>query len=124
MAFAFNQYNPIREVDGAYVLVPSKYEYDLQDISNSKAGRTEDEIMHKNRTAQKVVLSLEWQTVSITDAATLLQIFNPEYVNITYLDCMAGAYRTKRFYIGDRHAPIFNAKTGLWDSISFNAIEQ
>ena len=124
MAFDFNEYNPIREVDGVYVPVPSKYEYDLQDISNSKAGRTEDEIMHKNRTAQKVTLSLEWNTVSIADAAVLLQTFNPEYVRITYLDGMAGGFLTKTFDIGDRHAPLFNSKTGLWDSISFNAIEQ
>lgn len=117
--------NPIRIVGGTtYVPAPSKYEWSLQDISDSKAGRTEDELMHKNRVGQKVKLELEWEALKISEAATLLQAFNPEYVEITYLDAMQGGYLTKTFYIGDRNAPLYNALTGLWDSISFNAIEQ
>ena len=121
----YNVYNPIRIVGGTtYVPAPKKYQWGLQDISDSKAGRTEDELMHKNRTGQKVKLELEWEALSLSDASTVLQAFNPEYVEITYLDAMAGNFLTKTFYIGDREAPIFNARTGVWDSISFNAIEQ
>ena len=121
----YNAYNPIRIVDGeTYVPAPSKYQWGLQDISDSESGRTEDELMHKNRIGQKIKLELEWDALSIAEAAEVLQAFNPEYVEITYLDALEGGFQTKTFYIGDRSAPLFNAYTGLWDSISFNAIEQ
>ena len=120
----YNQYNPIRIVGGTYVPAPSKYQWGLQDISDSEAGRTEDELMHKNRVAQKVKLELEWEAISISEASTILQAFDPEYVSITYLDARAGAFLTKTFYVGDREVPLFNAVTGLWDSIGFNVIEQ
>ena len=121
----YNEYNPIRRVGtSTYVPAPSKYQYGLQDISDSEAGRTEDELMHKNRVGQKVKLELEWEAMSISETSLILQAFDPEYVDITYLDAKQGGFMTKTFYIGDREAPLFNAKTGMWDSISFSAIEQ
>ena len=119
-----SNYNPIGAVNGAEVPCPSAYEYKLSDVSAADAGRTEDGKMHKMRIAQKVHLELSWSYVTTSDASTILNAFNPEYVSVNYLDPKANAYVTKTFYVGDRSAPSYSTRLGLWTNLSFNIIEQ
>lgn len=116
--------NPITSVDGVAVKCPSVYQYDLQDVSASDAGRTEDVTMHKKRVGQVVKLELSWNYVTTAEGSAILQAFNPEYISIRYLDLMTGGYRTSEFYVGDRTAPMYNADRGLWTNITFNCIER
>ena len=76
------------------------------------------------RIAQKVHINLSWQYVTNADAKTILTAFNPEYVDVNYLDPLTNSYQTKTFYVGDRSAPIYNTRLGLWTSVSFNIIER
>lgn len=117
-------YNPIRSVDGVAVKCPSSYKWKLEDLSNSAAGRTEDTVMDKNRIGQIVGLELSWNNVGIREAAVLLQQFDPEYVEVEYLDAKLGKYTRSVFYVGDRSAPLYNAEVGRWSNISFNLIER
>lgn len=117
-------YNPIENVDGAFVASPSTFQWSLQDVSDPDAGRTEDGLMHKMRIGQKVKIQLSWNAVTTAVASTILTAFNPEYVSVTYLDPKEGSYQTKTFYVGDRSAPMYNGTLGLWSNISFNIIEQ
>lgn len=112
-------------VDGTAMPCPSAYTYGLQDISASESGRTEDTTMHKNRVGQKRKLNLTWQAKNWEETATILQAFNPEYVSIKYPDMMSGSYETRKFYIGDRSAPVKCWFVGnqLIETISFDAIE-
>lgn len=118
------EYNPIRTVDGVAVKCPSAYKWKLEDLSASDAGRTESTVMDKKRIGQIVGVELSWNKVSISDASTILKMFNPEYVEVCYLDAMEGKFVTTVFYVGERSAPLFNAELGLWDNISFNLIER
>lgn len=128
----YNEYNPIRLVrnpadpndDGVYVPVPSSYKYDIEDISNSGAGRTEDGVMHKNRMGQSIALDVSWQNISTSVVAEILTAFDPEYLLITYLDAKSGTYMTDEFYVGNRSAPMYNAQKGLWSSVSFKLIKR
>ena len=119
-----DEHNPLRSVDGKLVKCPSSYQWKMQDISASDAGRTEDTKMDKKRIGQIRKIELEWQNVSITDAAAILQAFNPEYIEVCYLDAMTGTYRTSEFYVGDRSTPLYNAKLGVWNNVAFNIIER
>lgn len=132
---AYNQYNPIRSVapyntatnkagTAVYVPSPSVYQYNLSDVSNSDAGRTEDTMMHVNRIGQKVHLSLEWWNLDLTRASEVLTAFNDEYIQVVYLDAKSGSFLTKVFYVGDRATPLYNSKMGLWGKITFNIIER
>ena len=118
------QYNPIQSVGGVTVPCPSSYQYKLSDVSAADAGRTEDAKMHKMRIAQKVHLELEWQNITTADASTILNAFNPEYIQVNYLDPKANGYVTKTFYVGDRSVPAYNTALGLWTNVAFNIIEQ
>lgn len=118
------QYNPIKSVDGRAVRCPSAYTWKLEDISASDAGRTEDTVMHKMRIGQVVGLELSWNGLTTAEVAAILQAFNPEYIQVDYLDAMQGKYVTSEFYVGNRSAPMYNARKGLWENVSFNLIER
>ena len=117
-------FNPIQSVGSTVIPAPSKYDWKLSDVSAADAGRTEDALMHKERIAQKVKLELSWKNATTAECAAVLTAFNPQYISITYLDAKAGDYLTKTFYVGDRSAPLYNARLGLWENVSFNVIEQ
>ena len=118
-----DQYNPIQTVDGAEVPCPSKYEWSVNDVSDSDAGRTEDGKMHKMRVARKRKLELEWKNKDISVIHDVLVAFAPEYVTVKCLDPLAGGWATKVFYSGDQKAAAYNTRLGIWTA-SFNVIEQ
>ncbi len=120
----FDELNPIRSVDGKYIKCPSSYLWKLEDVSAADAGRTEDTMMHKKRVGQVVGLELSWQNISTEEASELLKAFDPEYIEVCYLDAMEGKYVTSEFYVGNRSAPMYNSRLGLWQNVSFNIIER
>ena len=122
---AYTENNPIKTVDGkAIARSPSSYLWKLEDVSAADAGRTEDTVMHKNRIGQLVGLELAWQNITTAEVSSLLKAFNPEYIQVCYLDAMQGKYVTSEFYVGNRSAPMYNALKGLWSNLSFNLIER
>lgn len=113
-------------VNGNAIKTPSGMSWGLQDVSDSDAGRTQDAIMHKNRIAQKVKLSLSWDNPTREETASILQVFNPEYINVTYPDAMSGQNETRTFYVGDRTAPmkIWTVGNKRYSQLSFDLIER
>lgn len=119
-----DQFNPIRSVDGVELPTPSGYTWNIEDVSDSDAGRTEDLVMNKKRKGQIIKLELTWNNVSIEDASRILNAFNPQYIQICYLDAKVGTWVTSEFYVGNRVAPLYNSAQGLWTKISFNVIQR
>lgn len=118
------QHNPIRRVNGLLVRCPSSYVWKLSDINSKDAGLTEDLTMNTMRNGQFVTIDLSWNNVTINEAASLLKAFRPEYITIEYLDALHGNYVTSEFYVSDKNAPLYNSKTGLWNSISFTVTQR
>lgn len=116
--------NPIQSVNGVAIACPSTYDYSLSDISAADSGRTEDTVMHKNKIGQCVTLGLAWRNISTATASAILQAFDPEYITVRFFDLKSGTYKPSVFYVGDRSAPMYNAKLGLWSGVSFNIIER
>lgn len=108
------------------VKTPSGMTWGLQDISDEDAGRTTDNVMHKNRTGQKRKLQLEWQNPTFQEAAAIMQAFNPEYIHVRYPDLLTGGYDDREFYVGDRTAPykFFTVGDKRMSSVSFDIIER
>lgn len=117
-------YNPIQSVDGASVPCPSSFQWTMEDVSASDAGRTEDGLMHKKRIRQVVRVDLRWDGVNDSAAASLLAAFDPEYINVSYRDPKEGGFVTRTFYVGNRTAPLYNTNTGCWENISFAIIQR
>lgn len=113
-------------VDGAEMPCPSLFEWGLQDISAAESGRTDDNLMHKNRVGQKRKIGLGWNGKDWKTTSNILKAFNPEYIEVKYPDMMSGEYETRTFYVGDRSAPVKwwwvgNKRT---ESVTFDIIER
>lgn len=121
---AYNEYNPIRTVDSAYVPVVSGYTFNVSDVSDSNAGRTEDTTMHKNMLGSCVHIGLEWTYLTSAQAIEVMTAFAPEYISVQYLDVRTGTYVTSTFYSGDKAATMTMTSLGARYSISFNIIER
>lgn len=117
-------YNPIVSVDGVAVPCPSSYTWSLEDVSAADAGRTEDALMHKKRVGQIVGIELAWQNITTEVASQILKAFNPEYITVSYLDPMEGGVLTTVMYVGNRTAPMYNCRKGLWSNVSFKIIRR
>lgn len=113
-------------VDGVEIKTPSSFTYTLQDISGSDSGRTMDAVMHKNRVAQKIKISLGWNNPTPEETSAILKAFDPEYIKVTYPDAKENKDVTKEFYVGDRTAPIYSWAIGRkrYTQISFDIIER
>lgn len=112
-------------VDGVAIPDPSEFSWGESDISSSDSGRTQDNIMHKNRIGTKVTLKLAWWDKTPEETQKILQAFYPEYVNVAYWDARIGQ-TTKTFYTGDRSAPVKSWTVGKkrYSKISFDIIER
>ena len=136
----YDELNPIRQVgedlqhmytikwtkNGVQIPVraPASYVWKLEDVSAADSGRVEDTTMYKNRVGQIVGLELSWTNIGTAEASAILNAFNPEYIYVTYLDLKSGGFITSEFYVGNRSAPMYNSKLGLWSNVSFNLIKR
>lgn len=107
-----------------YVRAPATYVYKLEDVSAADSGRTEDTTMYKNMLGQIVGIELSWKNLPTAEASAILNAFNHEYLWVAYLDLKAGGYRKAEFYVGNRSAPMYNNRLGLWQNLSFNLIKR
>lgn len=113
------------KVNGVDCPCPSQFGWSLQDVSQADSGRTEDALMHKNRIAQKEKIKLQWNAPKPDKASQILQMFNPEYFEVTYRSPLTNSVVTKTFYRGDASAPTYWwCNGGLFENISFDIIER
>lgn len=115
--------NPINTIDGATILCPSSYKWSQEVVSRSTAGRTEDALMHveKIRTVDKIELG--WQNRTFAEARSILSKFTNEYLSVSYYNPVENAYKTGKFYVGDKSVDMYNYALGIVSSISFSLIE-
>lgn len=104
---------------------PYKYEWSLQRVSAGESGRSDDAVMHVNQVAQKRKIQLAWRTKTPTETSAILQAVNPEYIWVRYWDMLNAQYETRKFYTGDRSAPVSIWNTGkkIIETITVDIIE-
>ena len=113
------------QVNGTYIPDPSSLQWGIQSVSDSNAGRDMNGDMHVNLITRKRKLELSWNGVDFATTSEILQAFNPETFNVTYLDAQTNTRLTKRFYVGDRTAPVHSYAEGQrwYSNVAFNIIE-
>lgn len=113
------------KVDNVDCPTPSEFKWGLQDVSAADSGRTQDGIMHKNLVTRKEKIQLSWYAPKPDKASQILQMFLPEYFDVTYRSPLTNTVVTKTFYRGDANADTYWwANDGLFTTISFNIIER
>lgn len=100
----------------------TKSDWGKQDLSAPDAGRLESGRMLKKRVGKADRIDLEWSYITRTDAATVLQAFDYEYVLVTYLDAKSGTWVEKHFYTGDMSCTGWTPHLDRWERVSFAII--
>lgn len=100
----------------------SKSDWSKQDLSADGAGRVESGRMIKKRIAKADRMDLEWSYITRTEAATVLQAFDSEYVLVEYLDAKSGAWVEKHFYTGDMKVSGWIPHLDKWESVTLPII--
>lgn len=97
------------------------------DIDSSNAGRTLDGTMHRGRVTQKKKIEVKCRPLLQSESEILLNLINPEYVTVDYIDPQAGARYGIQFYSNNVPASLlFIDPNGVehWKDISFPLVER
>lgn len=107
---------------------PSTFEWGLQDVSDSDAGRDQAGLMYKNRITNKRKLTLGWAATTPEETAAILQAVQDEYFSVSYMDALTNSVQTRTFYCGDLKAPVHHwfdsSNNKYYTNVSFNLIER
>lgn len=118
--------NSMIKVNGTWLKTPSVFDWSINDVSASDAGRTQDGLMHKNRVTRKRKIVLKWNGPTPAEAKAILEAFSGEYFTVTYPDPLAGEVQTRTFYSGDQSAPVkvWSVGNKKYEQIGFDIIER
>jgi len=113
------------KINGQYIPNPSSLQWGIQTVSDSNAGRDMNGEMHVNLVTRKRKLELTWNAVDFQTASEVLQAVNAETFTVEYLDALTNRTEKKKFYVGDRTAPVYSYAVGhrWYSNITFNLIE-
>ena len=118
--------NSMIKVDGNWIKTPSTYEWSINDVSASDAGRDQSGKMYKGRITRKRKIVLKWANPSRAEAASILSAFKNEYFSVTYPDPLTNSMQTRTFYSGDQTAPFKTWTVGnkRYSEVAFDIIER
>lgn len=100
--------------------------WERADVEAPDAGRTLDGIMHRGRVSTKIRLDVTCRPLTASEAHTVLQAIQPEWVTVTYDDPLYGTV-TKTMYSNNIPASFLICHkdgTEWWGGIAFPLIEQ
>ena len=108
---------------------PSSYQFDIEDVSQQGAGRTEDVTMNKKQIGQVSGITVEWRGLTTAQANAVLKAFNPEYIYLRCVDPLNGTatdnfFVTREVYTGNRSSVLYDSEKGLWESIKFKVVDR
>lgn len=115
------------KINGVTIKTPTSLEWGLADLSSEESERTLDGMSHKDIIAQKVRLVCRWANPTAQEVSQILRLVVPyAYVNVTYLCPIDNIEKTKRFYTGDKIAPVRTYAFGdaRYTELAFNFIEE
>ena len=118
--------NSMMKVDGNWIKTPSTFEWSINDVSASDAGRDQSGKMYKGRITRKRKIVLKWSNPSPADAQAILSAFSKEYFSVTYPDPLANAMQTRTFYSGDQTTPFksWTINNKRYSEVAFDIIER
>lgn len=115
------------KINGVTIKTPSYLGWGIADLSSEESARTLDGKSHKDIIAQKVRLECRWSNPNAQETSALLKAVVPyAYVNVTYLCPIDNTNKTKRFYTGDKTAPVKSYAFGeaMYSEVAFNFVEE
>lgn len=119
-------HNSMIKVNGSWIRTPSSFEWSVNDVSASDAGRDQSGKMYKGRITRKRKIILKWTGLTPGEAAPILDAFSKEYFTVTYFDPLDNRTNTRTFYSGDQTVPFktWSVNNRLYSEVRFDIIER
>lgn len=98
----------------------------FESLASEDSGRTDDGVMHINWVLRKIrKVEIEMPPLTSLEASNLLSLVQGQTYSLTYWDILANAEKTISVYTSNSSAECYSGviKNGLWQNLSFNAIE-
>lgn len=117
----------IKNTNGVFVELPTPtgLEVQVEDVSRSDAGRTEDVTMHKNRIGRTARFDVSYKNTNTEKVTTALTLVKPEYFSTIYMDLeLGGVYVCAPMYRGNPKASVYNGANDIWSNCAFPIITQ
>lgn len=105
---------------------PSEMSWSISDLDSDSSGRNQNGDLFRDRQAVKRKLTCSWPPCTTDVLSVLLNATEDEFFELTYPDPKEGKNRTMTAYVGDRTAPLYTVKNGvwLWENLEMNFVER
>lgn len=106
---------------------PKSIKTSYDSLQSSDTGRTDDGVLHITWVRTKITkLEIEMPPMTPAEATALLTAVQGQEYSITYWDISTNTERTLSVYTSNSAGDCYSGivKSGLWQGISFNAIEK
>lgn len=112
------------KIDGVAMPTPAEFSVTIQDIDASAERNARGDLV-RDKVATKRKISLKYQMLTQTQAATILRAVDKEFFSFTYPDPVAGE-KTITAYTGDRQNTMKLYQNGavLWSELPLSIIER
>lgn len=113
-------------INGDKEFVAKSLRVGFESLSAEDSGRTDDGVMHINWVFRKIrKVEIEMPPCSSAKAAEILGLVQGREYSLTYYDPLDNVERTIEVYTSNSKADLYSGVVlnGLWQGISFNAIE-
>jgi hypothetical protein len=112
------------KINGVDLPTPSEYNIGKMDIS--KAERNANGTMIIERITTKTKIAVSYTFLSAADMSTVLQLIEPVFWDVTYVDPVRNQTVTSSFYVGDRNMGMIDFIDGVprYKDLSFDLIER
>lgn len=107
---------------GGITTYPKEFSVGIEDV-DLEATRNSKGDMKRNRVNVKRKLTIVYGPLSTGSISAILKAVSAVSFYVKYFDPQTGSMVTKKFYTGDRSAPVYSAKLGIWESCSFDLVE-
>lgn len=107
---------------GGLTTYPMEFSVAIQDV-DLEATRNSQGNMKRNRVNVKRKLTISYGPMSTATISAILKAVSDVSFYVKYFDPQTGGMATKKFYTGDRSAPVYSAELGIWKECSFDLVE-
>lgn len=116
----------IIQINGADIPAPLPFSVEIadQDLNSDTDANAN---LHRNRVNVKRKIALEWGPLTWNQISTILTAMKDVFFDATYPDPLTGSYETKRFYVGNRKAPVCHVEddgTIMWQALQLDIVEK
>ena len=111
---------------GTKTFIPASITPSYESLASADSGRTDDGVMRISWVLDRVrKLEITMPPMTSQDLSSLLSLVQGKEYKMTFFDALTNQELERKFYTSNSSADMYSGilRNGLWQNVSFNAIE-